>query len=441
MIEGEGPRAFTEVEDASLQSELLHPDPPPEPSAMDTLVRRRWIILGVLFLVTVINFIDRQTLSVLAPVLRAQLHLSNSEYGRIVSLFMFGMLSGELPMGWLMDRVGARLGLSFAVLWWSGATGAQVFARTGVQFGIFRYWMGTGECGNYSGGVKTITRLFSRKDRTLALGIFNSGSMIGSTAALPVVTFLLLHYGFRRAFLVPALAGVLWVPFWWFMYGKEPKEEEVVYNSRVRLTEMLRSPESWAIMSMRFFIGPVMQFYWYWIPSYLVDVRHMPMKELGWLGAIPFVLGDLGGVAGGWAAGLLHRRGIATVNVRRIIMYGGSVLCMTSLLVPFQHLAVSAVLLIGTAIFADNVVSANMFGAITDLFPEEQVGRATGLTGVAGGLSGLLFPLLTGIIVDHGSYSPVFLMVGIMPLVGSAAVFLISRRYRNWNKHLSSLTA
>ena len=265
--------------------------------------------------------------------------------------------------------------------------------------------------------------------------------MIGSTAALPVVTFLLLHYGFRLAFLAPALAGVLWVPLWWFLHGKEPKEEEVVYNSRVSYKQMLRSPESWAIMSMRFFIGPVMQFYWYWIPSYLVDVRHMSMKQLGWLGAVPFVLGDLGGVAGGWAAGLLHRRGISTVNTRRTIMYGGSVLCMASMLVPLQHKAVMAVLLIGAAIFADNVVSANMYGAITDLFPEEQVGRATGLTGIAGGLSGLLFPLLTGVIVDHGSYSPVFLMVGIMPLVGSAAVFFLSQRYRNWNSHLSSLTA
>ena len=112
-------------------------------------------------------------------------------------------------------------------------------------------------------------------------------------------------------------------------------------------------------------------------------------------------------------------------------MYGGSALCMTSMLVPFQHAAVFAVLLIGVAIFADNVVSANMYGAITDLFPQEQVGRATGLTGIAGGLSGLLFPLLTGSIVDHGSYSPIFLMVGVMPLIGSAAVFLLSKQYRN----------
>lgn len=434
------PEAFTEVDDAALQAELINPGvsmrDPREGSA-----RHRWTILGILLLVTVINFIDRQTLSILAPVLRATLHLSNEQYGRIVSVFQFGMLSGEFPMGYLMDRWGARLGLSLAVLWWSGATGAQVFARSGLDFGIFRYWMGTGECGNYSGGVKTLTRLFSRKDRTLALGIFNSGSMVGSTIAVPVIVYLLQHYGFRVAFLMPALAGVLWVPLWWFFYGKEPKEQQTSYNTRISLSEMLRSPESWAIMAMRFFIGPVMQFYWYWIPSYLVEVRHMSMKELGWLGWIPFLLGSVGGVAGGWAAGLLHRRGISTVNVRRILMYASSVLCMASMLVPLQHFVTAAIMLIGVAIFADNFVSANMFGVVTDLFPEEQVGRATGLTGVAGGLSGLLFPLLTGWVVDRGSYAPVFMMVGIMPLIGSIAVFLISQRYRHWDRNLSSLTA
>lgn len=439
-METDRPEASNEVDDAALLAELTSQGRTVQ-APSDGSARRRWTILTILVLVTVVNFIDRQTLSILAPVLRQALHLSNEEYGRIVSVFQFGMLSGEFPMGYLMDRWGARLGLSFAVLWWSGATGAQVFARNGIDFGLFRFWMGTGECGNYSGGVKTLTRLFPRKDRTLALGIFNSGSMVGSTVAVPIIVYLLRHYGFRVAFLVPALAGVLWVPLWWFTYGKEAKEQKAAYDSSISLPQMLRSSESWAIMAMRFFIGPVMQFYWYWIPSYLVEVRHMSMTQLGWLGWIPFFLGSVGGVAGGWAAGLLHRKGVSTVNVRRILMYGGSILCMASMLVPLQHFAAAAIMLIAVAIFADNFVSANMFGAVTDLYPEEQVGRATGLTGVAGGLSGLLFPLLTGWVVDRGSYAPVFIMVGMMPLIGSIAVFLISHSYRNWNRNLSSLTA
>ena len=392
---------------------------------------RRWLILALIFTITVINFIDRQTLSVLAPELMKVLHLTNEQYGRIVSALQFGMMSGEFPMGALMDRWGARIGMSLAVGWWSAATGAQILARTGTQFGLTRFWMGTGECGNYSGGMKTVTRLFRKRERTLAIGIFNSGSMIGSTIALPLIVFLMQHYGFRTEFLVPALAGFLWVPLWWYFYGREPKIPMDV-APKISSREMLKLPESWAVMACRFFIGPVMQFYWYWMPSYLVTVRHMSMIQLGFLGLIPLLLGDIGGVAGGWAAGFLQRRGFSILNVRRITMYGSALLCLTSLLVPRSSNIVAALLMIGIAVFADNFLSANMFGAVTDLFTDRQVGRATGLTGVAGGLSGLLFPLLTGILVDHFSYTPVFLLVAFMPLIGTAALFAIARRqYRS----------
>ena len=392
-----------------------------------TASNRRWLILALIFTITVINFIDRQTLSVLAPQLMKALHLSNAQYGRIVSALQFGMMSGEFPMGALMDRWGARIGMSIAVGWWSAATGAQILARTGTQFGLTRFWMGTGECGNYSGGMKTVTRLFRKRERTLAIGIFNSGSMIGSTIALPLIVFLMQHYGFRTAFLVPALAGFLWVPLWWYFYGREPKIPMDV-APKISSREMLKLPESWAVMACRFFIGPVMQFYWYWMPSYLVTVRHMSMIQLGFLGLIPLLLGDIGGVAGGWAAGLLQRRGLSILNVRRITMYGSALLCLTSLLVPHMSTILAALLMIGIAVFADNFLSANMFGAVTDLFTDRQVGRATGLTGVAGGVSGLLFPLLTGILIDHFSYKPVFFCVAFMPLIGTAALFAIARR-------------
>ena len=392
--------------------------------------RRRWVVLSLIFLITVINFVDRQTLSVLAPVLRTAFHLSNAEYGRIVSALQFGMMSGEFPMGYLMDRWGARLGLSVAVLWWSTATGAQVFARTGVQFGVTRFWMGTGECGNYSGGMKTVTRLFGQKERTLAVGIFNSGSMIGATIAPPLIVYLMQRYGFRTAFLVPALAGFVWVPVWWMVYGREPKVAAGEGAERVSLVTMLRDSSTWAVMLSRFFIGPVMQFYWYWIPSYLFSVRHMSMVQIGVLGWIPFFLGDTGGIAGGWVAGKLQQRGMPILQVRRWTMYCSSLVCLTSLMVPYMNHAGAALMMIGVAIMADNFLSANMFAAVSDLFPDREVGRATGLTGVAGGLSGLLFPLLTGTLVDKVSYTPVFVLVAIMPLVGTVALFAAGRKYR-----------
>jgi len=404
----------------------------PESGAGESNVadRRRWLILSLLFAITVINFIDRQTLSVLAPVLRKALHLSNVEYGRIVSALQFGLMSGEFPMGYLMDRWGARLGLAAAVMWWSGATGAQVFARNGLQFGFIRFWMGTGECGNYSGGIKTVTRLFTKKQRTLAIGIFNGGSMVGATLAPPLIVFLMQRYGFRSAFLVPAFAGALWVPAWWFLYGREAREERTADAQKISLPQLLSTSSAWAVMACRFFNGPVLQFYWYWIPSYLVSVRHLSMTEIGALGWIPFFLGSIGGVAGGWAAGWLQRYGLSIANVRRITMYGSGVMCIASMTVPYLNTATGAMITIGMAMLAANFFSANMFAAVTDLFPMEQAGRATGLTGLAGGLSGLLFPLLTGWTVDHFSYRPVFLMVAFMPLLGVLGLFIFGRKYR-----------
>lgn len=402
-----------------------------EPLTEEQRSARRWIILGLIFSITVINFIDRQTLSVLAPVLKNVFHLTNEAYSRVVAALQFGMMAGEFPMGWLMDRIGARIGLSAAVLWWSAATGCQVFTRSGFQLGGVRLWMGSGEVGNYSGGMKAVARFFSQKERTLAIGIFNGGSIVGSTLAPPMIVFLLERYGFRAAFLVPAILGALWVPLWWIFYPRPPVRPEGFVRKEVPLRALLGHSSSWAVMGCRFFIGPVMQFYWYWIPSYLYSVRHLSLSQVGFLGWIPFFLGGFGGVLGGWAAGWLQSKGLSIYSVRRITMYGSSLLCLTSLLIAHVHAIFPALITIGIAITADNFLSANMFGAVTDLFPDPLVGRATALTGVAGGLSGLLFPLLTGVLVDHISYRPVFLMVGLMPLIGTILLFVFGKQYRS----------
>ncbi len=390
----------------------------------------RWIVLLLLLTITIINFIDRQTVSVLAPVLCQALHLSNTQYGRIVAAFQFGMMSGEFPMGWIMDRWGVRLGLAGAVLWWSLATGAQSITRSGFQLGLARFWMGTGECGNYSGGMKAIFRLFVPAERTLAIGIFNTGSMVGATVAPPLVIYLARHYGFRTAFLVPASLGLLWIPLWMLVH-RDVQKTSLPPSAVTPITALLQDSSTWAIMLCRFFIGPVIQFYWYWIPSYLYQVRHLTLREIGIVGWVPFLLGDLGGIAGGWCAGRLQRKGMSTYSVRRITMYSSAVLCAFSLAVPHLSSTSAAFWAIGIAVMADNFLSANMYGAVTDLFPEHLVGRATGLSGVAGGLSGLLFPLLTGVLVDRVSYAPVFYMVAFMPMVGASLLFAIGTRYRS----------
>ncbi len=395
---------------------------------------RAWLILSFLFFLTVIMFIGRQALSVMAPVLRSAFHLSNAAYGRVVSALGFGMMTGEFPMGYLMDRLGARLGLTAAICWWSTASASFALAGSGLSLGLSQFWKGTGECAAYSGGVKTVTRLFEKKDRTLAIGIFNGGSVIGATLAVPAIVYLLEHYGFRIAFLVPAVAGFLWIPAWWFMYGKEASDSAHSSPPPVSVRELLGNSSGWAVMLCRFFIGPVMQFYWYWTPSYLFSARHMTMAQIGFLAWIPFLMGDVGGIGGGWAAGVLIRHGFSVRNTRRILMYGSALVCLLSFAIPYLHGTASVMAMLCLTIAADNFLSAHMFAAVTDLFPEHQVGRATGLTGIAGGLSGMLFPLLTGILVDRISYTPVFVLVGLMPLAGTVALFAVGRKYRLLDK-------
>lgn len=402
----------------------------PEPSSH---ANRRWAILAMLTAITVVNFIDRQTVAVLAPVIKQAFHLSNGAYGRIVAAFQFGMMTGELPMGWLMDRVGCQLGLFAAVFWWSAATGTQAFVRSGTQLGATFYWMGTGECGNYSGGMKTIFQMFSRSERTLAIGIFNSGSQVGAVLAPPFIVYLAEHYGFRAAFLVPALLGVVWAIGWWCLYRNPAHKASLPGTHAVPLGTILKQSSAWAVMLCRFFIGPVIQFYWYWLPSYLYSVKHLSLVGVGAMSWIPFFLGSGGGLAGGWSAGWLHKRGVTTYNVRRITMYSSGVLCLASCIVPFVASVWVSLIVMSVAIFGHNFISANMYGAITDLFPEAAVGRATGLSGVAGGFSGLMFPLLTGVLVDHISYKPVFIVAAVMPLAGAVALFALGKRH-NFNR-------
>jgi ACS family hexuronate transporter-like MFS transporter len=400
------------------------------PELESDVVSKRWLILSLLFAITVINFIDRQTVSVLAPLIRQYFHLSAVAYGRIVAAFQFGMMSGELPMGWIMDRWGCRLGLCAAVLWWSAATGSQAFVGTGTRLGIARFWMGTSECGNYSGGVKVVSENFPLRERTLAIGIFNSGPVIGAVIAPPMIVFLQQRYGFRTAFLFPASLGAIWVVLWWFTYRAKKKTAREEEPPQLPLRVMLRRSSTWAVMLCRGLIGPVIQFYWYWLPSYLYTAEHMSIKQIGELSWIPFFLGGMGGVAGGWSAGWLQKRGLATPAVRKITMYASSGLCLASFIVPFLASAPISLLVMSVAIFGHNFLSANMFGAITDLFEQDATGRATGLSGVASGLTGLLFPLLTGFLVNAGSYKSVFMIAAVLPLLGTITLFVLARPYR-----------
>jgi ACS family hexuronate transporter-like MFS transporter len=405
----------------------------------------RWIILVLLFGVTVINFVDRQTLSVLAPIIRDTFHLSNTQYGTIVSWFQFGMVVGEFPMGWLMDRVGVRLGLAGAVVWWSIANAMHATAGSLWSFRLFRFWLGTGECANYSGGNKVVAQWFPMRERAFAIGVFNSASMIGSFIAPFLVIPIATRYGWRMGFLVPSALGALWVIAWWILYrhpDEHPRlstaEANYISAGRMDATEraaptngqLLRLKQTWGLMLCRFWVGPVVQFYIYWMPNYFRDVRHLSVANSSYFNAVTFLFGDIGSVGGGLAAGWLIAKGLSVNAARKSTLLTGAGLCLLSFAVPLLNSIPLAIAAISVVLLGHTFLSANMFATVSDVFPDSAVARVTGLTGVASGISGILFPYLTGVLVDRFSYRPVFFMAALMPLVGVAILFFTVDRHR-----------
>ncbi|MBS1787693.1 MAG: MFS transporter [Acidobacteria bacterium] len=404
----------------------------------------RWWILALLFFVTVINFVDRLTLSFVAPILRDTFKLSNQDYGFIVSSFVAGMLVGEFPMGWLMDRRGARFGLSFAVIWWSIANVLHAVGQSKWQFSALRFWMGTGECGNYSGGVKVVGQWFPPKERALAIGIFNGASLIAGIITPPLVVFITLKLGWQAAFLIPGLIGMCWVVFWNRFYRAPEQhtqltEAERRYISEGRVAEtsatltsfqLLKLPQTWGLMLCRFLVGPVIQFYLFWLPEYLYRSRGLKYAAIGFVAALPPIFGDVGSIGGGWASGWLMKRGFTVTAARKAVMWLGAALCAMSVVVVLAK----APLVWGAALCAvylgHYALSANMFASITDLIPTSATARVTSLTGIAGGLSGTLFPLLTGWLVDKVSFKPVFFLAALMPAAGVAALWLLATKKR-----------
>jgi MFS transporter, ACS family, hexuronate transporter len=403
----------------------------------------RWVILMLLFGVTVINFVDRQTLSVLAPIIRDTFHLSNTQYGTIVSWFQFGMVVGEFPMGWLMDRVGVRVGLAGAVLWWSIGNAMHATAGSVWSFRLFRFWLGTGECANYSGGNKVVAQWFPMRERALAIGIFNSASMIGSFIAPFLVIPIAARYGWRMGFLVPSVLGAFWVIAWWVLY-RHPDEHprlstaEANYIAAGRTDtlaaptnrQLLRLKQTWGLMLCRCWVGPVVQFYIYWMPNYFRDVRHLSVANSSYFNSVTFLFGDLGSVGGGLAAGWLITRGFSVNAARKTTLLSGAGLCLLSFAVPLLNSIPLAIAAISVVLLGHTFLSANMFASVSDVFPDSAVARVTGLTGVASGISGILFPYLTGVIVDRFSYLPVFFMAALMPLAGVLILFGTVDNYR-----------
>ena len=380
---------------------------------------RRWLMISLAFWATAINYLDRQTLSVAAPVLRDQFHMSNTEYARVLFAFMLAYTIMNGISGPLIDRLGTRLGYGLCIAWWSAAAFLHTFARGAMSLGVFRFLLGIGEAGNWPGGVKVVAEWFPEKERALACGIFNSGSAVGAILAPPIVVYIIAKLGWPAAFAIVGLTGFVWLAVWWPVY--HPPAGRVAGGAGadsglVPVAQLLRSRFVLAFTFSKIFLDPVWYFYIFWFPEYLKRARQFDMAAIGAYSWIPFAVAGRGNFAGGFVAGILLRRGLSVTVVRKASVTLFAALMLSAIPAVLARDAWVSIAMVSIAMFGYTGSLANMLSMPADVFPGGAVASVYGLASMGSGFGGMLFTLITGWVVDHYSYVPVFIGFGIMTL-------------------------
>jgi MFS transporter, ACS family, hexuronate transporter len=412
--------------------------------------RTAWVIAVMLCLATMLNYGDRLTLSVVSVDVRREFSLSEQDYSHVVTLFLAAYAIMYAGSGLLVDRLGTRRGFALFVGAWSAAQMLHAAVVGKWSLGASRFLLGLAEPGNWPAAAKAVAEWFPASHRALGVGIFNSGSSLGSALAPPVVAQLTLWFGWRAAFLFTGALGAIWLIGWLVLYQPphlsrwlnkrdyaelkdhvRPPEETLPAKISTRESwAVLRRRECWTLILARFFTDPVIYFIIFWLPEYLRKERGFDLAMVGKYAWVPFIFGDIGYVFGGWLSGRLMQAGWRLDRSRKAVMLLGALVMPAAIvapLVPTAGLAIAAtcVVTFGHALWVSNLQTLP-----TDLFRGSQVGAATGFSGMGGAVGGMLANLGTGYLVTHFSYAPVFLMAGLVhPLSIVLIYWLMPRRY------------
>jgi MFS transporter, ACS family, aldohexuronate transporter len=421
----------------------------PESSGRRMIRSLRWWIGGILFASTAINYIDRQTLSLLAPYLKKDYHWTNTDYANIVVAFRVAYSIGQTLCGRLMDRVGTKRGLTLTVLWYSIVSMLTPLARGFYSFLGFRFLLGAGESGNWPGATKAVSEWFPKHERGLATALFDSGSSIGGAVAPFIVLWLYFRWGMRAAFVVPGLLGLLWLAAWRWLYYRPQEhpricdaerrmiladiaDENEAKKTRPQWRNLLKLPQTWGTIIARTFADPVFFFIADWFPIYLV-AKGISLKS-GLIAVwIPFVAADLGNFFGGGMSGYLIKRGWSLGNARKALVVFGGV--GVTLLIPTVFTVNLWTL---TVLFA---VATFCYGAFTtianvlpsDLFHNESVASVSGLSGTGAAIGTIMVFELAGRLSDArvatGThlFDPLMILSGLIPFTGMILVLLLVR--------------
>ncbi len=422
---------------------------PARPRAIPSL---RWWVGGILFASTVINYIDRQTLSILAPFLKQQYHWTNTDYANIAIAFRVAYSIGQTVCGRQIDRLGTRLGLTISVTWYSIVSLLTPLASGIASFAAFRFLLGAGESANWPGASKAVSEWFPNRERGLAAALYDSGSSVGGAIAPFVILPIYLRWGWRAVFVIPGLLGFLWLIAWRKMYfppQEHPRvsdaEREMILADRPateankkplpRWRDLLKLPQTWGVIVSKGLTDPVWFFVTDWFPIYLIAKGISLQSGLIaiWL---PFLAADLGNFFGGGVSGYLIRRGWSLGAARKALVVFGGVGVMLLIPTIFTVNLYLITLLFGLATFSYASFSTIANVLPTDLYSNEAVASVSGMSGTAAGIGTIIAFELIGRFSDARqavgthSFDPIVIAAGLIPFIGMILVLLLVRNTR-----------
>ena len=408
----------------------------------------RWWIGGLLFASTVINYIDRQTLSVLGPYLKTQYQWNNQDFATIVIAFRVAYSIGQTVSGRLIDRIGTRKGLTITVIWYSIAAMLTALAGGLRSFAFFRFLLGAGESANWPAATKAVAEWFPKKERGWAVALFDSGSSIGGAIAPLLVIGLYKYFGgWRPAFVITGTLGFLWLVVWRYLYHppeSHPRlgaaERDLIMRDRVELDQtdsveggqsrwrdLIKLPQTWAVIAARTMTDPVWFFITDWFAIYLVSKGINPEQGLlaFW---IPFVAADLGNFFGGGVSSWLINRGWPVIKARKAVVVFGGLGMMLLIPTIFTSNLLSLAGLFAISTFAYASFSTMALVLPSDLYKSDSVATVSGMSGTGAGLGTIVSTYLIGYVADHYSFEPILITASLIPFIGMILVLILIRR-------------
>lgn len=413
----------------------------------------RWIIVALLFLATTINYIDRQIIGLLKPLLEVEFNWSESDFARIVVSFTAAYALGLLLFGRLIDRVGTKVGYSLSVVIWSVMGMLHAAAKTVTGFSLARIGLGIGEAGNFPAAMKTVAEWFPKREQALAAGLFNSGTSIGVVAALLLTPWILVNYGWQQVFIVTGALGFLWLILWLWLYEIPQKQkyltkeehalireghisEETLNTKSTKWIRLFTFPQTWAFIFGKFLIDPIYWFFLFWLPSYFSTTFKLDLTKPSVELMIIYAATTLGSIAGGFFSSLLIERGMPALKARKVVLLIIAFLEISIILAQYVSNVWAAVALISLAVAAHQAWATNIFTTASDMFPKQAVSSVVGIGGMAGATGGILFPFFVGYLLDSykgmdniaGGYNILFTVCGMTYLITWAIIQILTRK-------------